>query len=291
MIATTTCTEIDEVTSTMPSSSSSSWKKNFNIYWFVSTLLAVWFLFVHSPSILYTRKVWNDPLFLLHLFGSYTIYLACVHNSLITPSLSKCTHIWLGRIGMIMGIVSFIAGLILSWTRIESVGIDCAIFISLGGLGQMASQYMGYRAIKRYQYISKELSERQHYRYMSNNGDRTTSKDIIDNDNQCQLLQIKKDEALKEHVKFMIMLFVLACGIPAVMRVLEDANMEQYSIWPILVVVGLFNLIAVAYSNQWEDKLNQQRQRQSQALLLPSPSSTSPLSSSLSSENGEDVTA
>lgn len=89
--------------------------KMLNIYWILTTSLLVWFLFIHSPPYLSKRvreiESYNVP-FILHLFGAYVISLACISNSLFTPSTmggkSKPYHILVGRIGMVGGIIAFI---------------------------------------------------------------------------------------------------------------------------------------------------------------------------------------
>ena len=93
--------------------------KNINIYWLGATILAIWFLFIHSPPILIERKVLHDLPFLTHLIGAYSLYLACIFNTLFTPSTlngkSRYLHVYMGRLSLIAGMIGFMYGLFCSW--------------------------------------------------------------------------------------------------------------------------------------------------------------------------------
>ena len=130
--------------------------KNFNIYWLTTTMLAVWFLFVHSPPLLKSRNVSlsTDAPFVYHLIGSYSIYITCIINTLITPSIAKFAHVYIGRIGMILGVLGFIFGLYLSWYPHRPNGrppLEFSIGITIGGIAQILLQFHGYKCIKQYQ--------------------------------------------------------------------------------------------------------------------------------------------
>lgn len=210
--------------------------KNLSLYWVAATAVGVWFLFVHSPPILSERQVWKDPLFLAHLIGVFAVYLACMHNALFTPTTFACAktfHVWIGRIGLVMGVVGFLSGFTLTWTRIAGDDWGFSISITAGGVLQMYAQTRGYVAIKMYQAHQQELTR--------NTGGELFSSGVREE------LELARDEALKQHIFYMIVLFVMACGIPGIIRFIEAEGLDG-AIWPILVALGLFNMLTIAYS-------------------------------------------
>lgn len=259
--------------------------KTFNIYWVLSTLLLVWFLLIHSPIYLYKRmKVSDDTYdipFIIHLLGSYTICFSCICNSLCTPSINRTYHIWIGRIGMIGGIVGFTFGFYCSWYPYRRGPLpprSFAIPITIGGCLQLYLQYNGYRSIRRYQLITKQIEEvlqndnyRQHHindtdNTVSNANDNnsssnnncsnqiltplsTSSRPLIDryiilNDDHPEsiLLNRYRDEQQKElenHITSMILLFVMACGIPAFIRLMDVVMPNSGFIMMILSILLL----------------------------------------------------
>jgi hypothetical protein len=46
------------------------------------------------------REFTQEAPFLWHLIGAYSVYLAYIYNALVTPSVDRPTHIWIGRVGM-----------------------------------------------------------------------------------------------------------------------------------------------------------------------------------------------
>ena len=74
---------------------------------------------VSFPSCACPSITKRNPLVYPHLIGAYSIYLVCVHNTLLTPSTFKGAarlfHIWIGRIGLVLGVIGFITGAILVW--------------------------------------------------------------------------------------------------------------------------------------------------------------------------------
>mmetsp|Transcript_2868 Transcript_2868/g.6579 ORF Transcript_2868/g.6579 Transcript_2868/m.6579 type:complete len:247 (-) Transcript_2868:90-830(-) len=87
------------------------WRGNLNAYWILGTALGLWFLFVHTPLVLSTR-IW-DISFMLHLGVTAVLYLACMWNTFHTPSHGtryKVLHVWFGRIAVLMNIVGLGSG-------------------------------------------------------------------------------------------------------------------------------------------------------------------------------------
>lgn len=214
--------------------------KNISIYWIICTALAIWFLFAHSPPALRNRLV--DAPFAIHLAGAYAIYLACIHNTLITPSCfngnARKYHIWVGRIGMIAGLISFAFGIFCAWYphRENKPPRGFSIGISIGGVGQIVLQVGGYLLIRKYQEIGRILET------MNNEESVTTStinevrsssvaKDTWQkstpscNEDQVDKLKEARKEALIGHVICMVILFATACGSPALMRFLSAVDM------------------------------------------------------------------
>jgi len=210
---------MDSSSSAAYNQTSSSPLKNVNIYWIFASSLAVWFLFVHSPPILIKRQVWKDLPFTSHLMGAYTIYLSCIINTVLTPStrVGSFSHVWIGRIGMMAGLFSFVFGLYCAWWPWRSVkqALGFSIGITVGGVMQITTQMAGYRAIKKYQYLK-------------------TLGSAADS--------IELERAIKTHVYNMIGLFVAACGIPAALRL---AGMFPTDLLVTLAMVGIISLLNV----------------------------------------------
>jgi hypothetical protein len=145
--------------------------KNFNIPWFIATGLAGWFLAIHTPSFWINRQLpIRDILLAIHISSAGTVYIACAHNSVFTPSFvnmfgvqSKMMHIWVGRIGLIAGILSVSFGMYLTWSRLglptENGGttLGFSIPITIGGICQLIAEYNGYFSIRLYQTLRHEI--------------------------------------------------------------------------------------------------------------------------------------
>ena len=97
-----------------------------DLHWVLGTCLCIWFLWIYAPVIL-AAKDYIPSLLYIHLFGVYSIYMACVHNTLLTPSTfggaARPFHIAIGRLGFILGIVGFVSGFILTWLSDETYDI------------------------------------------------------------------------------------------------------------------------------------------------------------------------
>jgi hypothetical protein len=208
--------------------------KNLNIYWLAATGVAVWFLLIHAPPILAKRPLLSDPLFYIHLLGAYGVYLACIHNSLVTPSIHRLAHVAVGRCGMVLGVISFVFGAYITWTRVAGSDMGFSISITIGGILQVTNQYWGMQGIWRYRQLKEEIASLT--LIMDNNND-----DEI----KLQELMNERDKALNIHKQAMLAVFVMGCGIPAAIRMLEKAQMT--SILPIFLVIGGFQLLLALY--------------------------------------------
>lgn len=186
--------------------------KNLNVYWVVASSVAIWFLFIHAPPLLISRKVFQDAAMSTHMAGAYTIYLACVFNTMLTPSTlhgnARPWHVWVGRIGMVAGIISFILGLYCAWWPYREIipPLGFSIGITFGGIMQILSQKNGYRAICKFKRLKLEVEE------MERGGKKGE---------ELETLKDEKEVALRSHIYNMVALFVAACGIPAGIRIAD----------------------------------------------------------------------
>jgi hypothetical protein len=225
------------------------------IFWVAGTGLALWLFLIHGPTTQHDRPVRQDPLLLIHILGAASIYFACIHNSLLTPSLGsfvRFCHVNLGRAGFVMGVASFITGFILSVTRIRVTNPRFPIRIATGAF-QMYAQYQGYQAIQRYRDL-----KRQEELLLSRGSDETPRSDEASVTCYLRLtesteftsiartvLADQKEEAIRQHISAMIPLFVLACGIPAIIRVSESISDR---VVVLLAFVGFMQLVSMFYT-------------------------------------------
>mmetsp|Transcript_39597 Transcript_39597/g.67443 ORF Transcript_39597/g.67443 Transcript_39597/m.67443 type:complete len:239 (-) Transcript_39597:598-1314(-) len=191
----------------------------FVVAWVAATCLCVWFLFIHAPLVLVAKDN-IQPLLYIHLFGAYSVYIACVHNTLLTPSTlngaARPFHIWVGRIGMFLGVVGFFSGFVLVWFIYDyTQNLGFSIGITFGGFSQIYTQIVGYKAIKRSQEIKAKIGAHEYK-----------------NEEELFALQDEQDAQLNDHIQSMIGLFVLACGIPALMRI---CDIVSYNYLPIFI--------------------------------------------------------
>ena len=176
-----------------------------NASWVLSTVLCFWFLFIHSPIVLF-RKDSIEPLLYVHLVGAYSIYLVCVHNTLLTPStfggLARPFHIWGGRIGLVLGTIGFFSGCVLTWIVLDPQDdMGFSIGITIGGISQILCQVFGYRSIRLFQEVRAKIKAKEY----------KNSEELL-------ILEDEQDKHLCVHVIFMVNLFVQACGVPAAIR-------------------------------------------------------------------------
>ena len=228
--------------------------KNLTIYWVISTFLAIWFLFLYSPPLLAKRKVIHDVPFAVHLIGAYTIYIACIVNTLFTPSTlfgkTKALHVWIGRLGLIFGYISFAAGAYCAWwpgrgDKLPDLGF--AIGITVGGIAQVNAQTAGYRGIQKFKELKVQILELQRVDHK-----KTKTAEINE-------LCKRKDDALRIHIFNMVGLFVAACGIPAGIRfavVLGWGDSLLGLIVPVVLLNGMVNPFATSYLKSSHDSDN-----------------------------------
>lgn len=232
---------------------------SLNIYWVLATLLCIWFLFVYAPS----RLVNNDSitaLLVAHLVCSYSIYLACVHNALLTPSTfngaARPFHIWIGRIGLVLGIVGVISGYLLAWGTDVKDDLGFAIGISVGGFVQVLTEIFGFIAIKKFQNLRDQIKR----------GD-------YESQQEKEELEDKQDKALIFHVGFMIPLFVLACGIPAIVRIAKTIENNAGVKHGFAIMLPILHVVAVAvsraYAKSYRSKIHAKRAEQRKAEKSP----------------------
>jgi hypothetical protein len=200
-------------------------------YWGLSTAVAVWFLLFHTPAFLRHRLVTTNRLVLaLHLTGAGGLYIVCIHNSILTPGSGgwkRFSHVWLGRLGMLLGIGGFVSGLYLVWGPIPAEQ-PFGTIISLGGCLQLFSQVQGFRAIRNYHRVE-------------------ATTDASDPASVAQ----RREAFLKAHIGYMTSLFVMACGIPAAIRLTEGKGLVA-----ILVVIYALQTLAGRFTKAWYTRVD-----------------------------------
>lgn len=223
------------------------WGKSLNVYWLGATSLAIWFLLIHTPPVLWERQIWKRPLFICHLMGACGIYIACIVNALWTPSttMGQSTHVQVGRVGMYLGVVGVVTGFILTWTRIGEVGWGFGVPISIGGAFQLFAQWNGYRSIQRYRQAKQ--AEKELCQAMS------LSESVTDTTVSSQLVALRKNQKkyLAQHIGNMLGVFVAACGIPAIIRLMADVE----EVWPYVLVITGFNIWIIFYTKSFVDRM------------------------------------
>lgn len=257
----------------LPSLLLSSWlpshtvHPNLNGPWILASTLAIWFIVLYTPIFWFQRQLpTHDITLAAHIVCAGTMYLSCAHNCLVTPSCinvctgqpSKTIHIWVGRIAMITGIISFILGVYVTWSRLnlpkELGGTDLrfGIPMTIGGIFQLVLQYHGYYAIRLYQSLGREIEYKvQHQQHM--NADAVVSVTIQQQQQQySELYELKllQRNALQKHIGCMICLFVGACGIPASVRLADIiTGGHGKDIISIIIILFLIGVITVWYIN------------------------------------------
>lgn len=216
--------------------------KNLNIYWILFTALGVWFLFIHSPPILMERNVLSDAPFSLHLIGCYTLYTGCIFNTMVTPSVARGAHVFVGYMAMVGGVVTFVFGAWCSWWpyRENLPPRDFAIAISIGGVFQLILQARGLKAIRKFKTLKAEVEMRETFvsiTTLENNAD------IVD----LTELKAEKDKALRDHILNMVALFVVGCGVPASIRFAEIIGLEGFV--GLFVCLTIMQLLIFPYGN------------------------------------------
>jgi hypothetical protein len=240
-------------------------KTTLNLYWFVATSFLLWFLFLHAPRYLYQRMIvassWThvmDVPFFLHLVGAYSLAVSCMINSLLTPRyVGSYCHIWIGRIGMIGGVIGYIFGLYCCWLPFRSVPLPPLSFsipISIGGFLQVNGQYQGYQSIRRFQSITKQIEGNNAMAVVENttNDNYVSSYQGSSNDDlsllsSSSLIQQQQNE-LTNHITHMIGVFVFGCGIPGMIRFIGMVlpNLAE-NIMTYIIAIALLHVFVYCY--------------------------------------------
>ncbi len=162
-----------------------------------------------------------------------SIYLACIFNTLVTPSRNKPLHVWVGRIGLPLGIWGFGWGAWLSWGR-PGVDLSFSIPITIGGLMQVISEVVGYYAIRNYKAVSAEIE--------SLSSETAPGK--------VAMLKVKQKTYLMTHIGCMIGLFVMACSIPAIIRLTDFGGLPA-----LLLAIGGLSVINHFYNESFINEI------------------------------------
>jgi Kef-type K+ transport system membrane component KefB len=117
--------------------------------------------------------------------------------------------------------VGFITGVVLAWhLDFDPDELGFSIGITVGGTIQMLAQHLGYHAIKRHQHAKAEIAK---------------IAGEVGLEEKVDELRKERDEALQMHVRCMLAVFFLGCGIPSIMRIsVGDNNWITY----VLIVVS-----------------------------------------------------
>jgi len=217
--------------------------KNISGYWTFATCLCLWFLVVHSPPLIIERRMYQNIPLATHLAGAYTVYLACMINSLMTPSTKygKSWHSTVGRVGMVSGFASFGLGFYCTWLSGADVDPGFQIGITIGGISQVVCQAFGWRAIRRYKLKCSQIDD-------LGKGD-TTGQDEAFDELRAKL-QGEKEAALTNHVKGMIALYAVACGTPAMIRLVDIVLPNAGVLGLVGALVGL-NMVVEPFANTY----------------------------------------
>jgi hypothetical protein len=133
------------------------WKGHLNIWFFLITVLLLWFFFARGFPLYGQIHTIRPPMgfsFGLHLTTCIIVSFACIWNIFHQPSdgpLYRKIHVWLGRVGLIAGFISVFFGyLTVWWERYNPNTTGFNIGISIGGALQVIFQVVGYLAIKKW---------------------------------------------------------------------------------------------------------------------------------------------
>eukprot|EP00816_Leptocylindrus_hargravesii_P011136 CAMPEP_0196822276 /NCGR_PEP_ID=MMETSP1362-20130617/82818_1 /TAXON_ID=163516 /ORGANISM="Leptocylindrus danicus, Strain CCMP1856" /LENGTH=201 /DNA_ID=CAMNT_0042201789 /DNA_START=285 /DNA_END=890 /DNA_ORIENTATION=+ len=135
----------------------------------------------------------------------------------------------MGRIGMVAGYIGFTIGAYLAWWRVtESMGFS--VGITLGGIVQVYLQIRGHAAIRRYQGLKAEKIAL------------TDVQETKEQRNRSSVVEEEMKYALQEHITCMVALFLLACGIPAAVRV-SDALAQDNDVMNSLLLIAIITVL------------------------------------------------
>lgn len=166
---------------------------------------------------------------------------------------------------MIAGVIGFLLGLYCAWSPTRP-GHDqgFAIGITIGGAMQIMAQAVGYVSIRKYQRLKREVDDLTsfvaseggsgdeiYYGSLDEDGNGTSAAMVQMQQSpstKLEQLTLERDDALKMHIKSMLGLFVVACGVPASIRIAESvAFLEAMGDNAIWVSIGVLNVMALGF--------------------------------------------
>ena len=140
----------------------------------------------------------------------------------------------MGRVGLLLGTIGFCLGVLLAWfPQGHPINYPFAIPITIGGCMQILAQYNGYKAIREFQSIKQQLE--------ASTGSKSLSL------SERNKLEDAKTAALRRHVGNMISLFIMACGIPAIIRLCGDGQ----QVLLLIMAIGGMNYYANRYMTHY----------------------------------------
>lgn len=130
---------------------------NWNLWWIIATIFSSYFIFGRGiPWIIkeFKRSDQFPLVALLHFIGFIVFSVGCISNIFHTPShgmIYKNTHVWVGRIVIIIGAIAQITGMIMTWTTRDEKASkrDISIGITIGGAITLISSFLGYIYIRK----------------------------------------------------------------------------------------------------------------------------------------------
>eukprot|EP00816_Leptocylindrus_hargravesii_P008072 CAMPEP_0196801500 /NCGR_PEP_ID=MMETSP1362-20130617/1262_1 /TAXON_ID=163516 /ORGANISM="Leptocylindrus danicus, Strain CCMP1856" /LENGTH=219 /DNA_ID=CAMNT_0042172499 /DNA_START=285 /DNA_END=944 /DNA_ORIENTATION=+ len=129
---------------------------------------------------------------------------------------ARSMHVWMGRCAMIAGYMSFALGVYLAWGQHETPPLGFSVGITAGGIAQMYCQITGHYAICEYRRLKQLVHSLEH---QEDDGQRQPSS-LVELEDATDKMQ----NALHRHIYSMLAIFLLACGIPAGMRLSGDLS-------------------------------------------------------------------
>ena len=183
-----------------------------------------------------------DAPFAVHLAGAYIIYVCCMFNTMITPSTfegkARPVHTFVGRLGMIAGIIGFVSGAYCAWSpaREPLPPRSFSVGITIGGVAQLWLQYRGFVAIRKFKALKEKIKEKEDISLASNDNDTGEASEV-----DLESLRAEKDAALSRHIYNMVGLFAVGCGVPALVRLFALVGLPS----TISLVVALAILVVL----------------------------------------------
>ncbi len=164
---------------------------------------------------------------------------------------------------MIAGVVGFVFGAYCAWSPSRpNHDQGFAIGITIGGAFQLMAQAVGYVSICKYQRLKQEIDELTSYVADEGTSDLNygsmdeSGGALINPSTKIDELTVKRDEALKSHIKYMIALFAVACGVPALLRIVGAvAFLEDLGSNAIWVSIAVLNAVAIPFERFYTKRM------------------------------------